>query len=69
MPSSAVRDGDIPAEICQKVTECCVLSVGHQGVDRTGWKYMQAMRKISKFLEPATVVATITATMLLVNVL
>ena len=55
--------------ICHKVTGCCVLSVGHQGVDRTGWKYMQAMDKISKFLEPATVVATITATMLLVNVL
>lgn len=30
---------------------------------------MQVMGKISKFLEPATVVATITATMLLVNVL
>jgi hypothetical protein len=30
---------------------------------------MQAMDRISKFLEPVTVVATITATMLLVNVL
>lgn len=67
--SSEAAAGMPDSIICQKVTECCVLSVGHQGVDRTGWKYMQAMGKISKFLEPATVVATITATMLLVNVL